>query len=96
MKHEVCIGKIYNLDIEMDVPKRKIVINEAQRNILIYFANKRIDENGHPIYTINGCDFEIVMHFEDKPYFYQRHEEMEERCDRERQAEREKQNQIIN
>jgi hypothetical protein len=69
MKHEIGIGKIYNLDAKMEVAKRTIVINEAQKNIILLFANKSINKDGFPVYNINGCEFEIFLHFEDKPYY---------------------------
>lgn len=77
MKYEIGIGKIYNLDLQTNVVKRTIVISEDQKNIILLFADKTIDKDGHPIYNINGCEFIINLHFiDDKPYYKQIQEEL--------------------
>lgn len=75
MKHQICIGKVYNSDMECEVAKRTIFINEAQKNILLLFANRTVDRDGYPIYNINGCEFRIWVCFGDEPYFKQKQEE---------------------
>jgi hypothetical protein len=79
MNYEICIGKILNLELSVLVPKRTIIINEAQREIVLMFAEKRLDEDGHPIYKINGVEFTIHISFDNGPYYKQLAIEREKR-----------------
>jgi len=72
MKYEMLIGKVYDISSQSIVPKRRILISEDQRNILVLFSNKRLNKLGYSIYNINGCEFEIQLSFDDKPYFKQK------------------------
>jgi len=72
MQYEICIGQMYYMENQMHAPKRTIIISEDQRNIIVLFADKSIDKDGYPIYTINGCEFKIQASFEDRPYFKQK------------------------
>lgn len=74
MNHEIQIGKMYDMQLHGYIPKRTIVISEEQKSILILFANKSIDKDGYPVYSINGCEFNISLSFSDKPYYKQPHE----------------------
>lgn len=69
MKFQIEIGKSYDLDLQKNIPKRVIIINEAQRNILTKFANKQIDQDGNAVYDINGCVFTIGISFSDSMYY---------------------------
>ncbi len=75
MKFEIRIGKIYDIELKFDVPQKIVIISEAQKNILVFVANKRVDEKLNPIYEINGCEFEIGLSFSDLPYYKQAYEE---------------------
>lgn len=74
MKYSITIGKMYDIESGFDVPKRTIIISEEQREVILLFANKKIDKDGYPVYEINGCEFNMWADFSDKPYYKQPNE----------------------
>lgn len=75
MNYEMGIGSILDENLGLKVPIRRIIMSEQQRDIIVLMANKTIGELGHPIYSINGCQFTIYPDFgSDKPFYKQQEE----------------------
>lgn len=64
MKYNICIGEMWNMEQRMTQPAKMMSISEEQRDILILFAEKRIDKNCNPVYQIGPCEFTIQPDFE--------------------------------
>lgn len=65
MRYFICIGTVYDTSARENIPARKLGISEEQRDILLLFAEKRIDEKCNPIYKIGPCEFTIQPDFSD-------------------------------
>lgn len=74
MNFEICIGKSWNMELKMECPAKVLKISEDQKNILILFAEKKIDKNCNPIYKIGECEFTLTLNFDDKLYYMQKEE----------------------
>jgi hypothetical protein len=73
MNFEICIGKAWNMELKLDGPAKVLKISEDQKNILLLFAEKRIDKNCNPIYKIGECEFTITLSFDyENPYYMQK------------------------
>ncbi len=72
MHNEICIGEQFNLETQMFEAKKTIIINDAQREIILRFAEKRIDKEGSEIYKLNGCEFTIGLHWGDRKFYKER------------------------
>lgn len=55
---------MWNIEQRMMQPVKIMSISEEQRDILVLFAEKRIDKNCNPIYKIGLCEFTIQPDFE--------------------------------
>lgn len=64
MDYFICIGTMWDMDQRAYMPARKFSINESQKEILLMFAEKRIDKDCNPIYKIGLCEFTIQPNFE--------------------------------
>lgn len=59
MNYCICIGSVYDLNERSNVPAKKMSITKDQMDVLVLFAEKRIDKNCNPIYKIGACEFTI-------------------------------------
>jgi len=59
MTYNICIGEMLNMEQGMTQPAKMMHITEEQKEILLLFAEKRIDKNCNPIYKIGLCEFTI-------------------------------------
>lgn len=64
MDYFICIGTMWDMQERAYTPARKLSINESQKEILLLFAEKRIDKDCNPIYKIGLCEFTIQPNFE--------------------------------
>lgn len=64
MNYNICIGSMWNMDTRMNQPAKMLRITEDQKEILLLFAEKRIDKDCNPIYKIGLCEFTIQPDFE--------------------------------
>jgi hypothetical protein len=71
MNYEIRIGIRTSSENLLDEPVRIIVVSEDQRNILIHFAERTLNENGDTWYKIGACKFTISLHFGEEKYFKQ-------------------------
>jgi len=55
---------MWNVDERQQMPAKMLRITEEQREILLLFAEKRIDEKCNPVYKIGPCEFTIQPDFE--------------------------------
>lgn len=65
MTYNICIGEMWNMDQRMTQPAKMLRITEDQKEIILLFAEKRIDKNCNPIYKIGLCEFTIQPNFEE-------------------------------
>lgn len=76
MNYFICIGKMWDMELKMEVAAKNLKISEDQKNILVLFAEKRIDEKCNPIYRIGECEFTIVPCFDTNiPYYMQQEQD---------------------
>lgn len=65
MTYNICIGKMWDIDQRMYIPEKKMRITEEQKEVVLLFAEKRIDEKCNPIYKIGLCEFTIEPNFKE-------------------------------
>ena len=70
MNYEIRIGRAFDIEKNAVTAFKTIKISEDQMNILVQFAEKRIDKNGDPIYKIGECEFTIGINIDDAPIFF--------------------------
>lgn len=63
MRYLICIGIVYDTAKREYIPARQMSISEEQRDILLLFAEKRIDKECNPVYKIGPCEFTIQLDF---------------------------------
>jgi len=65
MTYNICIGTTWNMDDRIQQPAKMLRITEEQKEIILLFAEKRIDKNCNPIYKIGECEFTIQPNFKE-------------------------------
>lgn len=65
MTYNICIGEAWDMEQRATTPAKMMRITEEQRDIVLIFAEKRIDKNCNPVYKIGLCEFTIQPNFEE-------------------------------
>lgn len=64
MKYTIEIGKAFDLEKNIEIPKQTMIITEEQKAIIEHFADIERDEELNTFYILNKCKFKIGIYFE--------------------------------
>lgn len=64
MQYEIQIGKCFDIEKKINIPKQIIIISKEQLDIIEAFATQKKNPGEETIYILNDCEFTVRLKLE--------------------------------